>query len=239
MANLFVNVDHVATLRQARGTTYPDVGQAADICVQGGCQGITVHLREDRRHIQEKDVLDLKERLRVPLCLEMAPLSEMVDIALKYRPDRVTLVPEKREELTTEEGLNFNVYEEKVKKTIEDLLKTNIDICLFIEADYLSIEKAVELGVGTIELHTGHYASSEGVEEADEYCYRLLRSVEYAVSQGCEVHLGHGLDYMNISPLLSDNVTCFSIGHSIISRSVFVGLKKAVEEMLFLVQGKV
>lgn len=237
MARLFVNVDHVATLRQARLDNYPDPFVVALESLKAGANGITVHLREDCRHIQKSDVDRLRRHLDSPLCLEMGVTDEMLALALDWKPFSVTLVPEKREELTTERGLDLVTYYDQIDQACRQMMASHIQVSLFVDPIFLQIEQALKMGVGVIEIHTGQYASCQDSQKKEEELYRLLRCVEYAVNRGLEVHLGHGLTYDNVSPLVVPQVSCFSIGHSIVSRSIMVGIGQATKEMLLLVRG--
>lgn len=229
MAKLGVNVDHVATIRQARLGNYPDPVIAASIAEMNGADQITIHLREDRRHIQERDLRILKDTIQTKLNLEMSATDEMVKIALKYNPDTVTLVPEKREELTTEGGLNLT---ETHKPIIEKLKQSNIEVSVFIEADPRIIRFAAELGADTVELHTGHYANLQEGEERDQELAKLAKGAELIRDLGMRVVAGHGLNYHNINPLVELGLfEEYNIGHSIIARALISGLADAVFTM--------
>jgi len=229
---LGVNVDHVATLREARGTTYPDVVEAARLCGAAGAHGITVHLREDRRHIQDADVYALREHLKTKLNLEMANSPEIVALALEIRPDEVCLVPEKREELTTEGGLDVEGQIRELAATVEKLKAAGVSVSLFIDPEPSQIKAAAELGVPYIELHTGAYCSAVGAAAAQELD-RLVRGAVRAHKLGIRVNAGHGLNLENIDGGLDmPYLDTLNIGHSIISRAVFVGIRNAVGEML-------
>ena len=229
---LGVNIDHVATLRQARGTIYPQPVQAALISEQAGADAITLHLREDRRHIQESDVEVFKEVIQTRMNLEMAVTNEMLSYAEKIRPQDCCLVPEKREELTTEGGLDVAGQMLKMKEACSRLADREIRVSLFIDADKKQIEAAAECGAPVIEIHTGHFSDAETAQEKDEEYQRIIQSVEYADSLGLHVNAGHGLHYHNVKeiaviPLIQE----LNIGHSIIARSIFTGLDAAVKEM--------
>jgi pyridoxine 5-phosphate synthase len=229
MILLGVNIDHVATLRQARKGVEPEPVQAALLAEQSGADQITVHLREDRRHIQDKDVFLLRKLVQTKLNLEMAATEEMIKIALEILPDTVTLVPEKREELTTEGGLKLT---DDHKNGILKLKEANIEVSVFIEPDLKMVEKAKELGADTIEFHTGKYANTQGKKEIEEEVNRLYQAARKAKELGLRVVAGHGLNYHNVQKLVElDIFEEYNIGHSIISRAVFTGLAEAVMEM--------
>lgn len=236
MKKLGVNIDHVATLRNARGISYPKPLLAALYAEEGGADNVTCHLREDRRHIRDEDVLELKRSIATPLNLEMAVTDEMVRFACEVQPAVVTLVPEKREELTTEGGLNVIENEEKIKNAIEQLKKRSVAVSLFIDADIKQVEKALKLGAQAIEIHTGTYCNQPKESQSKELDKIFSASV-YASQAGLEVHAGHGLHYQNIFPLLQiPDISSFQIGHSIIARAVFVGMKQAVREMKTIIE---
>lgn len=233
---LCVNVDHIATIRQARRIKEPDPVLAASLAELGGADGIVVHLREDRRHIQERDLALLKETVKTQLNLEMAVTEEMRNIAILYLPDMVTLVPEKREELTTEGGLDLKANSEKVQKLIESLNKYNILISIFVDPVLEQVELAAKCGANLIELHTGCYAEAKSDKERETELHRLIKARDYALSLGLEVSAGHGLNYYNIIPIARlENIKELNIGHSIVARSVFVGFERAVKEMKELI----
>ncbi|MBI3317377.1 MAG: pyridoxine 5'-phosphate synthase [Candidatus Omnitrophica bacterium] len=228
---LGVNIDHVATLRQARGGEIPNLCQAACEAVQGGAEGITVHLREDRRHIQDHDLSDLKRILRVPLNLEMALHWDIIRIALKVRPEKVCIVPEKRQELTTEGGLDATLKFHKLKEIIPEFRSKKVEVSLFIDPDLKQVETAATLRVPAIEIHTGSYADATGSRKKKEL-ERIRQASREAASLGLKVHAGHGINYKNIKPLKKiSEISEFNIGYSIICRAVFVGLRQAVLEM--------
>ncbi len=229
---LGVNVDHVATLRQARGTRYPDPVQAALDAEEAGADGITVHLREDRRHIQDRDIHVLIEVLQTRMNLEMAVTDEMIALAERVRPPHCCLVPERREERTTEGGLDVIGQFEKVRQACERLDNAKVEVSLFIAPDLAQIKAAKEAGAPVIEIHTGHYADAETpVEQAAEY-RRIIEAVAYARNQGLIVNAGHGLNYQNVEAIAAIvGINELNIGHSIIARAVFTGLKEAVREM--------
>lgn len=237
MARLGVNVDHVATLRQARGGQEPDPVTAAAIAELAGADGITVHLREDRRHIQDRDVMLLKHTVRTRLNLEMAATEEMVGIALKVVPDCVTLVPEKRQELTTEGGLDVARNRQALSRHIDLLQQAGIVVSLFVDPDLEQLKAAARIKADYIEIHTGTYCGAKGAEQRTE-----LGKIEEAVRAGRKlgmgVNAGHGLNYQNIGPVLGlGGIEEYNIGHSIISRAVLVGLDRAVREMAELIHG--
>ena len=230
---LGVNLDHVATLRQVRGTEYPDVLEAARLCLGAGAHGITVHLREDRRHIQDADVFRLKAELDAPLNLEMANAPEIVRIARQVRPDEVCLVPERRQELTTEGGLDAAGQEAALRPTVTALSEAGIGVSLFIAADASQIEAAARLGAPMVELHTGAYCDAGNGQEAEAELERLIEGARRAHALGLQVNAGHGLNTDNLAPVLRvPHLDTLNIGHSLVARSVFVGLHAAVREML-------
>lgn len=237
MPALGVNIDHVATIRQARKTFEPDPVWAASIAELAGADGITIHLREDRRHIQDRDLFVLKETVQVKLNLEMAAEDEITAIALDVMPDQVTLVPEKREEITTEGGLDVVGQRDKVQACVEKLLGAGMEVSLFIDPDEKQIELADELGVHAVELHTGSYADAVDAEAQLQELNALAIAGEAALERGLLLHMGHGLTYQNVEPIAEiAGVSELNIGHSIISRAVLVGLDKAVREMKELVR---
>lgn len=226
---LFINIDHVATLRQARRATYPDPVAAAQICEDAGADGITVHLREDRRHIQDADVDSLARTVRTPLNLEMAATAEMTAIALRLRPHQITLVPEKREEVTTEGGLDLFANAARLEATIAPLRDAGIRLSLFIDPDLRQIERAVALGVPAIELHTGAYCHHP---EIPGHLAALQQASRDAARLGLAVHAGHGLTLENVGPVAAiPECEELNIGHAIVSHAVFVGLDAAVRAM--------
>ena len=229
---LGVNIDHIATLRNARGTRYPDPVHAAEIAERAGADGITIHLREDRRHIKDRDVRILKETLQTRMNLEMAVTDEMVSIALETQPDFVCLVPEKREELTTEGGLDVVGQLEKIKAATATLSDAGILVSLFIDADRAQIDAALACGAPYIELHTGHYADAETLEEQQSELKKIAAAASYADDLGIKVNAGHGLTYHNVAAIAAlPEIHELNIGHSIIGRAVFDGLATAVAEM--------
>ena len=230
---LHVNIDHVATLRQARGVTYPDPIWAASLAELAGADGITVHLREDRRHIQDRDVRILRESVRTVLNLEMAAIPEMVAIAREVKPDMCTLVPEKREERTTEGGLDILSDTRKgVAETIEALKSEGILVSLFVDPDREVVKASKDLGADTVELHTGYYCDSDS-SRRDVELDRLATASMAAVNLGLTVAAGHGLDYPNVGPVAAiPGIEELNIGHSIVARAVFVGMDRAVRDMI-------
>jgi len=228
---LGVNIDHVATLRQARGTRYPDPVFAALQIEQAGADSITLHLREDRRHIQDNDVYQLKERMLTRMNLEMAVTDEMVDIACDVKPQDCCLVPEKREELTTEGGLDVIRYEDLITKACVKLADAGIKVSLFIDADLQQIDAAKRTGAPVIEIHTGHFADAETVAEAQHLLNDITVACEHADNIGLQVNAGHGLNRQNIQAIAGlQLVKELNIGHAIIADSIFMGLEKAVTE---------
>ena len=237
MPHLAVNVDHVATIRQARGIDEPDPVAAAAVCEIAGAQGIVVHLREDRRHIQDRDVRILRDTVKTKLNLEMGAAKEIIAFALEIKPDLVTLVPEKRQELTTEGGLDVVSQKKKLAKTIDKMTKASIPVSLFIDPDSSQIKAAKQIGATFVELHTGRYADAK--DEALQFEeYEMIRtSAEEAHLLGLRVNAGHGLNYVNTAAIAAlDPIEELSIGHAIISRSVFTGLDLAVRDMCAIVE---
>ena len=236
-ALLGVNIDHVATLRQARGTTYPDPVNAALICEQAGAEGITLHLREDRRHIQDEDVRRMRPVLKTQMNLEIAVTAEMIEFAKEIKPQHVCFVPEKRQEVTTEGGLDVLGNFEDVKKATQELTALGCDVSLFIDADIAQIDAAVACGAPTIELHTGAYADAETAEAQQYELERIIVGAEYAASKGLVVNAGHGLNLENVTPIAKiPQIHELNIGHSIIADAVFVGLAQAVQPMKAVIQ---
>ena len=233
---LGVNIDHVATLRQARGTCYPDPVNAATIAENAGADSITIHLREDRRHIQERDVRMLKQILQTPMNLEMALTDEMLRIAEEIKPDFCCLVPEKREELTTEGGLDVKSQFDRVKDACQHLTGTGIRVSIFIDADEQQIQAAADSTAPYIEIHTGHYADARDEAQRNRELNKVEQSVEFATSLGLKVNAGHGLNYTNVKQIAAiPQILELNIGHSIISHAVFSGLPEAVKEMKKLI----
>ncbi|MCB9728587.1 MAG: pyridoxine 5'-phosphate synthase [Deltaproteobacteria bacterium] len=229
---LGVNVDHVATIRQARGTRYPDPVTTAAMAELAGADQITVHLREDRRHIQDRDLRILKETVQTRLNLEMAATDEMVGIALALGPDSVTLVPEKREEQTTEGGLDVVAQESALRAVCDALMDADIVVSLFIDPETAQIDAASRLGVQVVEIHTGDYAEADDDETHEDELRRIERAAEHAAASGLVVAAGHGLDYVNVADIAAiPEIEELNIGHSIVARAVLVGFERAVREM--------
>ena len=238
MAKLGVNVDHVATIRQARGGSEPDPVAAAAIAELAGADGITVHLREDRRHIQERDVILLRKTIQTRLNLEMAATDDMVAIALKVLPDAVTLVPEKREELTTEGGLDVSLHRLLIKKQVDMLRQGGITVSLFVDPDVEQIKMSHRVGADYIEIHTGTYCDAKKDEIRKSELAKIETAIRAGRKLGLGVNAGHGLNYWNVRDVVAlGGVEEYNIGHSIISRAVLVGLDQAVREMAELVRG--
>ena len=239
MVLLGVNVDHVATIRQARGTSYPDPVASAKEAVSGGADQITIHLREDRRHIQDDDVVRMREVIGVPLNLEMAAAEEIVAIACRIRPDTSTLVPEKREELTTEGGLDVVSHFEELKPVVGRLSDAGIAVSIFIDPEDSQVEASREIGAGAVELHTGTYCDAQGNEARTAELERLMRISKLARDAGLKVCAGHGINYDNAADLacVLPDVVEYNIGHAIVARALFVGMEEAVREMKVLLKG--
>ncbi len=234
---LGVNIDHAATIRQARFTPYPDLVEFVRLVEDAGADGITLHLREDRRHIQDADVQQLRRTIRSKMNLEMAATDEMLAIALDTRPEDVCLVPERREELTTEGGLDVLGNQAQISKVCRELAATGIIVSIFIEPDHAQIAAAADCGAPVIELHTGAYANLQG-EAREAELKRLMVAAEYALGLGLTVNAGHGLDYENVTAIKAlPGLNELNIGHSIIARALFVGISEAVAEMRALLQG--
>lgn len=228
----FVNIDHVATVRQARRTDEPDPVRAAVLAELGGADGLTVHLREDRRHVQDRDVELLMQTARTPVNLEMALAPDIADLACRLRPHQVTLVPERREEVTTEGGLDVSeVGASRLAPLIARLQSEGIRVSLFIDPDPAAIDASSRLGVEAVELHTGEYANARGAERSRQL-ERLSAAARHAREVGLDVHAGHGLTYENVTPVAAiPELEELNIGHSIIARAVFTGLERAVADM--------
>ena len=237
MTKLAINVDHVATIRQARGIDEPDPVTAAAICELAGASGIVIHLREDRRHIQDRDVYLLRQTIKTKLNLEMGANKEIIKIALAVKPDLITLVPEKREELTTEGGLDVAAQKKKIGKVIEKMTAASIPVSIFADPDPEQLTAAYDVGATFVELHTGKYCDVIG-ESNRQHEFQLLQEAAEAAGQlGLRVCGGHGLNYQNTAPIAAiDTIEELSIGHAIIARAVFVGLDQAVREMLALIR---
>lgn len=239
MADLLlgVNIDHIATLRNARGTQYPDPVQAAFIAEQAGADGITVHLREDRRHITDRDVRILRQTIQTRMNLEMAVTDEMVDIAVELKPHFCCLVPEKREEVTTEGGLDVAGQQEKMAIAVERLAQAGILVSLFIDPDHRQIDAAVAVGAPYIEIHTGAYAEAEGELAVKAELHRIAVAATYAAEKGLKVNAGHGLTYHNVQPIAAlPEMHELNIGHAIIGQAVMCGLLAAVTDMKLLMR---
>ncbi|GAB4137917.1 MAG: pyridoxine 5'-phosphate synthase [Ignavibacteriales bacterium] len=234
---LSINVDHIATLRNARGESQPDPVTFALMAEQYGVDGIVVHLREDRRHINERDVKLLRELITTKLDLEMAAVPEIIDIACDVKPELATLVPEKRQELTTEGGLNVLDNIERLRAAISKLHANDILVSLFIEPDINQIDAAIEIGADIIEIHTGNYANAMNEQDVIDELERIHIAAKHAKKIGLGVNAGHGLNYINLPDVVEIyEIDEFSIGHAIIARSVFVGLEKAIAEMIKIVK---
>ncbi len=232
---LYINVDHVATVREARRTDEPDPFEAALHCEAAGADGITVHLREDRRHIQDRDVERLAPGVKV-LNLELATSPEVVDIACRLRPYQATIVPERREEVTTEGGLDLGRPNPRLRETIRRLDEAGARVSLFVDPDAAVLDAAKDLGVPAVELHTGRYA--HGWRESNAALEEVRRAARHAADMGLFVHAGHGLTYQNVVPVAAvPEIEELNIGHSIVSRAVMVGMRAAVTEMVHLVRG--
>ncbi|OLU22427.1 pyridoxine 5'-phosphate synthase [Pseudomonas sp. PA15(2017)] len=235
---LGVNIDHVATLRQARGTRYPDPVKAALDAEEAGADGITVHLREDRRHIQERDVRVLKEVMQTRMNFEMGVTDFMLDFAEEICPEHVCLVPETRQELTTEGGLDVAGQEARIAAAVTRLAAVGSEVSLFIDADPRQIEASKRVGAPAIELHTGRYADAHTPQEAAAELQRIREGVALGVSLGLIVNAGHGLHYHNVEPVAAiPGINELNIGHALVSHALFVGFKEAVREMKQLIQG--
>ena len=238
MPGLGVNIDHVATVRQARMTNEPDPVWAAVLAELGGAEGITLHLREDRRHIQDRDLRLLRDTVAVKLNLELAAEEGVLGIACEVLPDQVTLVPERREELTTEGGLDVAGNEARISQAVSRLQEAGMEVSLFIDPDPRQIEAARSADADAVELHTGRYADATSPEAAARELETLLASARCVHEQKLVLHAGHGLTYRNVRPVAAiDGISELNIGHSIISRAVLVGMERAVREMKQLVNG--
>lgn len=232
MPRLGVNIDHVATLRQARGGREPDPVWAAALAELGGADGITVHLREDRRHIQDRDLLVLRETVRTRLNLEMSVEPEVVAIAIKVRPDQVTLVPERRAEVTTEGGLDVVGQFDRVSEAVARCVDAGLEVSLFIDPDPAQVDASLRAGARAVELHTGRYADAASPSDQARELGALTLAGAEAVARGLALHAGHGLNYQNVGPVsLIDAMAELNIGHSIVSRAVLVGMEQAVRDM--------
>jgi pyridoxine 5-phosphate synthase len=233
MVKLGVNIDHVATIREARRSSVPDPVEAARLAEEAGCDSIVCHLREDRRHIKDADVLALKKRVKTRLNLEMSVAKDIVDFACGIKPDQATLVPERRQEITTEGGLDVKKNFARVKAAVSKLMSSGIDVSLFINPDKKQIEASQLSGAGIIEIHTGRYANAKTRQLRKKELDILKKAVSFGISIGLEVNAGHGLDYDNAADVAAiKGMNELNIGHSIVSRAVFTGIRKAVEEMI-------
>ncbi|MBI3592026.1 MAG: pyridoxine 5'-phosphate synthase [Nitrospirae bacterium] len=236
MMILGVNVDHVATVREARKTFEPDPVMAATLAILGGADGITAHLREDRRHVNDRDLRLLREVVQCELNLEMAATEEMVRIALDMKPDMVTLVPEKRQELTTEGGLDVVGQKKHLQKTVKKIHDAGIPVSLFINPQIMDVDISKEIGADMVEIHTGLYSNAKGKKQEKEL-HRVIEAVKIANKQGLTANAGHGLNYFNVKGIAAiEGIRGLYIGHSIISRSVLVGIERAVKEMKELIK---
>ena len=228
---LGVNIDHVATIRNARGGRFPDPVRAAHLAVEAGADGITAHLREDRRHISDDDIRKLRETISVPLNLEMAATDEMLEIALRHKPHAACIVPEKREERTTEGGLDAAGGHNHLKPFVTELRKAGIRVSLFIEANPIQLDAAVSLGAPVVELHTGAYCDAEGAAQEREFA-RIREAAAHAEKVGLECHAGHGLDFDTVGPVAAiPNVVELNIGHFLVGEAIFVGLAESIRGM--------
>ncbi len=232
MIRLGVNIDHVATLRQARGGREPDPVWAAALAELAGADGITVHLREDRRHIQDRDLRVLRQTVRTRLNLELAAEPAIITLALETRPDQLTFVPEKRQELTTEGGLDVIAHRERIAEAVRRCRGEGLEVSLFIDPDPAQVAASAEMGAHAVELHTGRYADATEGPKRDRELAALIRAGAEAVAAGLALHAGHGLDYQNVGPVAEiDRVAELNIGHSVITRALFVGIDAAVRQM--------
>ena len=233
MAKLCINVDHVATVREARKTTEPDPIAAAVLAELAGAHGITIHLREDRRHIQDRDLRIMREVVKTKLNLEMAATKEMINIALSVKPDQVTFVPEKRQEITTEGGLDVILQENYIRRAIKTFKKADIPVSIFIDPDLKQIRTAKKIGADCVEINTGKYSEAKTEKESDVEFEKVKDAVKFAYKSKFIVHAGHGLTYKNVKRI-SDlkEISELNIGHNIIARAVLVGMERAVREML-------
>ncbi len=234
---LCINIDHIATLRQARKEVEPEPIIAAGICELAGADGIVCHLREDRRHINDRDLRLLKEVVKSKLDLEMAATDEMVKIACDVKPDMITLVPEKREEITTEGGLNIASAKDRISEAVQAVKESGIKASVFVEPEPENVDLALETGADMIEIHTGKYANAKEINQKILEAEKIRQTSRMAKEFGMGVNAGHGLNYLNIVPIANmEDIDEVSIGHSIISRAVFTGLQKAVEDMLIIIR---
>lgn len=232
MIKLGLNIDHVATLRQVRGARYPNLIRAALVCEEAGADAITLHLREDRRHIQDADVAALRGMLQTRMNLECAVTDEMIDIALRTRPHDICLVPEKREELTTEGGLDVVKHFDAVQRATQRCLEADIRVSLFIDADERQLDAAKKTGAPVVEIHTGKYGDADSAAGREQELARIHRAAIHAHALGLQVNAGHGLNYHNVRPIAEvPHIAELNIGHAIISEAVFIGLEHAVKKM--------
>ena len=229
---LGVNVDHIATLRQARGVNYPDPQQAAQVALDAGADGVTVHLREDRRHIQDQDVINIRKNVALPMNFEMAATEEMLNIAIKTQPHECCIVPEKREELTTEGGLNVQAQSEFLKGYVSKLKRSGALVSLFIDPEISQVDASKEVGADIVELHTGNYAECVDQSMIDSEFSRIKLAAEHAADLGLQVNAGHGLHYENVQRIAAiPELTCLNIGHSIVAYASIHGFHEAVCKM--------
>lgn len=236
---LAINIDHVATLRQARGGNEPDPVSAAHLCELAGAEGIVCHLREDRRHVNDRDLRLLRETVKTRLDLEMAATDEIIRIAIQVKPELATLVPERREEKTTEGGLDVRGQKEHLAQAVKVLQGGGILVSLFVEPDREQIEAAHDIGADMIEIHTGHYANAHTERDVREHLVRIQTAAKLGKSLGLGVNAGHGLNYVNTEAIVAiKEIDELSIGHAVISRAIYVGLPEAVREMLRIVKGR-
>jgi pyridoxine 5-phosphate synthase len=234
---LCINIDHIATLRQARKESEPDPVTAAGICELAGAEGIVCHLREDRRHIIDRDLRLLKEVVKTKLDLEMAATDEMIKIARLIKPEMVTLVPEKREEVTTEGGLNIAASKDKISNAVDSIKEAGVMVSIFIDPQPENVDLALEAGADMVEIHTGQYANAKKISDKIIEIEKIRQIALMAKELGIGVNAGHGLNYLNIVPIANiEDIDEVSIGHAIISRAVFTGLQKAVEDMLEIIR---
>lgn len=228
---LGINIDHVATVRNARGSNYPDPVRAAIIAEKSGADGITAHLREDRRHISDDDISRLKQQISVPLNMEMAATDEMLEIALRTKPNACCIVPEKRKEVTTEGGLDVVGQHNYLKKYIDDIKSAGILVSLFVDPDIEQIDKSYRLGADIVELHVGSYCDSKG-KEKEKYLKEIQEAAKYCNKIGIECHAGHGITFDNVKNISAiDNIVELNIGHFLISEAIFLGLEPAIRKM--------
>jgi pyridoxine 5-phosphate synthase len=237
MARLAVNIDHVATIREARKTNVPDPVFAAGIAEMAGAECIICHLREDRRHINDRDLRLLRQTVKTSLNMEMAAVDEMIKIARELKPDLCTLVPERRQELTTEGGLDVKANPAYYAKVVEQLAEKGIKVSFFVDPDPIQIETAHSIGADIVEIHTGNYSEARTEEEAEERFQRLAKAVEASADLKLKISAGHGLDYFNVKRFgFLPQIEEYSIGHSIMARAIFTGLDQAVREMIELIK---